>query len=148
WHLPLAWRATSSPVTPGICMSRKTISGDFASSACSALMPSSASAQMSSSGQIDISVSLSSASSNGSSSAIRALGALTGDLHRCLGALCFPLAQLQARRVAIQYGDALADLLDAFVAQPGHESGAAVGDDKSQFAAFDRRADGNRAASL
>lgn len=67
WHLPLASFAISRPDMPGIWISRNMMSGECALSALTASMPSSASAQITSSGHSRPRTSLSSARRIGSS---------------------------------------------------------------------------------
>ena len=70
--------ATSSPVRPGMRMSRKAICGCHSCSISSAWLPSAASATMSSSGQASASFSFNRSRISGSSSAISAVGRVIG----------------------------------------------------------------------
>jgi hypothetical protein len=75
WQRPLAARATSSPLAPGMRMSRKAMSGACSASASIAAGPSSHSATMRKPGQASASMRRSSARGSSSSSAISAVQA-------------------------------------------------------------------------
>src|ERR1700682_3281289 len=122
-------------------MSRNSTSGVCVDIACMAWMPSSASAQTTSSGHTVASVSLSSRRSTASSSAITAFNMLIRDLHHRSGGALFDACQLETCIVTVQRLQPLADVSDAVAAGLGDEARSAVGQLEAKAAADDLHGD-------
>src|SRR5260221_7879544 len=137
WQRPAESLATSSPVAPGIWISRKRTSGLCASIACKARTPSGATAQISSSGQTRRRSSQSSSASVGSSSAMTARGVM-----RPSGGV--PCARLPVR--VLELDDVgtdilLADILDGMRLgrRPEHVARLVLGEDHAPVIEEDPR---------
>src|SRR5439155_24804976 len=150
WHLPLACFPTLRPFNPGIWMSRKTMSGAWRASACRASMPSPVSAAMTRSGHSADSVSLSSARSTGSSSAMTAVvDAFMGKFYHGAQAAVYFRIETQAGRSAVEGGEAFANTLEYGVAGVMVErSGAGIGHSQATVTVLQARADANRIPAL